>query len=170
MLAIVLAVLSGVCLVAGWSLEAIVLVYAALGLSALGLLLVLSATLRGRRSATANSPETGESSDTANSPDAEESSTAGEVLDDAADDAAEPASASELTREVFVERTSGDRLDSDATVHVLQRRKRFHTEDCRLVRDKQAQELTLVEAREENFTPCSVCIEVGAAALLSEQR
>ena len=50
MLALVLAVVAGVCLAMGWLLEQIGLVYAALGLSALGLLLVLTAALRRRRS------------------------------------------------------------------------------------------------------------------------
>lgn len=162
MLAAVLAVLSGACLVAGWLLEQIVLVYAALGLSTLGLLLVFAAALRRSRSGVpeslvADEPSTSAVDGTKQPGDAE-------VAEKESD------STSQLTREIFVERASGDRLDSDATVYVLQRRKRFHTADCRLVRGKQAQELTLVEAREEDFTACSVCVEVGAAALLSEQR
>lgn len=158
MLALVLAVVSGVCLVVGWAVEQIVLVYAAFALSALGLLLVLIGVLR-RRCADASDAVAATRSDEEEAREPEEPT-----------DAAESESARELVREVFVERSSGERLDGDAPVCVLQRRKRFHTAECKLVKGKDHQELTLVEAREEGFTACSVCVEVGAAALLSDQR
>ena len=137
----------------------IVLVYAAFGLSALGLLLVLIGVLRRRP---VDVPDAVASDDLA-------ASDAAETEPEEQAEAEEPASVGDLTREVFVERSSGDPLDADAPVYVLQRRKRFHAAGCKLVKGKQPQELTLVEAREEDFTACSVCVEVGAAALLSEQ-
>lgn len=164
MLALVLAVVAGVCLVVGWLLEQIVLVYAALGLSALGLLLVVAAVWRRRRSA---EPESAEDDEFSVSPVGEAASSDAEVAEVAEE---EPVSAYELSHEVFVERSTGERMVADATVHVLARRKRFHSADCRLVNGKQAQELTLVEAQEEDFTACSVCVEVGAAGLVTEQR
>ncbi|WP_406691923.1 hypothetical protein REH65_07970 [Saccharopolyspora sp. ID03-671] len=160
MLALVLAVVSGVCLVVGWSVEQIILVYAAFGISVLGLLLVLIGVLRNKP---INVPDADASGDLA-------ASDAAETEPEEQAETAAPASAGDLAHEVFVERSSGDRLDADTPVYVLQRRKRFHVAGCTLVESKQPQELTLVEAREEDFTACSVCLEVGAAALLSEQR
>lgn len=163
MLAYALAAAAGACLVVGWWLEQIILVHIALGASALGLLLVLIAMWRRKRSDVPDPPEEGETS-TATVIDEE-----GEPGDaDEADE--EPAPTREHARDVFVERMSGDRLELDDAVYVLQHRKRFHAADCRLVKGKDSQELTLLEAREEDFTACSVCLEVGAGALLSEQR
>lgn len=168
MLALVLAAVSGVCLVAGWLLEQILLVYIALGLSAAGLLLVVVSMWRRKRITVRESAEGDEPSESAS----DGAEAAGDI--DAATNgeavSTEEDSVPELDREVHVERSTGQRLDGDATVHVVHGRKRFHVGDCRLVRGKQVQELTLVEAYEEDFTACSVCVEAGAGELLTEQR
>lgn len=168
MLALVLAAVSGVCLVAGWLLGQILLVYVALGLSAAGLLLVVVSVWRRRQIAGRESAEGDEASESGmDAAEAEgdiDAATKGEAI------SAEQDSVSELDREVYSERSTGQRLDGDATVHIVHGRKRFHFGDCRLVRGKQVQELTLVEACEEDFTACSVCVEAGAGALLTEGR
>ncbi|MGW0891152.1 hypothetical protein [Saccharopolyspora gloriosae] len=174
MLALVLAVVSGGCLVAGWLLEQIVLVYVALALSAAGLVLVVASMWRRRRLGGQEAGGDGESADHGDFPDSAEDSS--EVSGDAADTVAVrsggatgPDSAAEPAREIFVARSTGQRLDDDAMVGVVHGRARFHSGECRLVRGMRVQRLTLVEAREEDFTACSVCVEIGAAALLSEQ-
>lgn len=56
-------------------------------------------------------------------------------------------------------------MTDDLTVHVVAGRKRFHVGSCRLLTGKASEQLTLIEAREETFTPCSLCVEVRVAAL-----
>ena len=43
-------------------------------------------------------------------------------------------------------------------VLIIPGRKRFHREDCSLLGGHASEEITIVEAQEEGFTPCSVCI------------
>ncbi|MBK0870389.1 hypothetical protein INP57_26630 [Saccharopolyspora sp. HNM0986] len=171
MLALVLAVVSGGCLAAGWLLEQIVLVYVALALSAAGLVLVVASVWRRRQLRGQEAAGDGESADNGELPDsAEDVEASGDAAAARSGAAAGPDSAAEPSREIFVALSTGQRLDDDAMVGVVPGRKRFHSGECRLVRGKQVQWLTLVEAREEEFTACSVCVEIGAGALLSEQR
>lgn len=172
MLALVLAVVSGGCLAAGWLLEQIVLVYVALALSAAGLVLVMASVWRRRQLRGQEAAGAGESADNGELPDSAEdvAEASGDAAAARSGAAAGPDSAAEPSREIFVALSTGQRLDDDAMVGVMPGRKRFHSGECRLVRRKQVQWLTLVEAREEDFTACSVCVEIGAGALLSEQR
>lgn len=49
-------------------------------------------------------------------------------------------------------------IPSDPTVVlVVPGRKRFHAEDCELLSELETEELTMEEAREEGFTPCTRC-------------
>lgn len=53
-------------------------------------------------------------------------------------------------------------LTPSSIVHVIPGRKRFHLKDCRFVKEHSTEELTLTEAHEESFTPCSICIGTDA--------
>lgn len=46
---------------------------------------------------------------------------------------------------------------AEPVVYVLPGRKRFHHAGCRALRDREPDELVLDEARDEGFTPCTVC-------------
>ncbi|HVV11270.1 hypothetical protein [Amycolatopsis sp.] len=134
MLALIFAVAAGICLAAGWWLGQVVLVYAALGTSAAGLLLVLVQVWRRRKAAAPAEDVEHDEEDT------------GEVTE-------------EVTEVAAVE-------DEDDVVFVLPGRKRFHVAGCRLLKDREAEELTLAEAEEESFTPCTVCAESAVVELV----
>jgi hypothetical protein len=59
--------------------------------------------------------------------------------------------------------------EPDAAVYVVSGRKRFHRRDCRLLDGRDAEELTLLEAQEEDFTPCTVCAATEAEEELASQ-
>ena len=48
--------------------------------------------------------------------------------------------------------------DGDRIVRVVPGRRRFHAEDCRLLAGREAEEISLGEAREEGFSACTACI------------
>jgi hypothetical protein len=48
--------------------------------------------------------------------------------------------------------------DGERIVRVVPGRRRFHAEDCRLLADRAAEEISLDEAREEGFSACTACI------------
>lgn len=54
-------------------------------------------------------------------------------------------------------RRSGEADLGAEVVLVVPGRKRFHRDDCRLLGSRTTEELTLNEAREEGFTPCTTC-------------
>ncbi|WP_062354975.1 hypothetical protein [Herbidospora yilanensis] len=54
-------------------------------------------------------------------------------------------------------------LGPDSIVLVIPGRKRFHRSGCRQLVGRETEELTVEEAREEGFTPCTTCV-VDAAA------
>ncbi len=49
-------------------------------------------------------------------------------------------------------------IADESLVCVIPGRKRFHQPDCGLLAGRQTESLTLLEAHEEGFTPCSVCL------------
>jgi hypothetical protein len=55
-------------------------------------------------------------------------------------------------------------VPEDALVYVVQGRKRYHLDSCRQLADRETEELTYVEAREEGFTPCTACLPDTALA------
>lgn len=179
MLALVLAVAAGVCLGIGWSLGQIVLVYAALVLSGAGLLLVVLPAWR-RRLAKPDSSAGDDTEDEEAIPEDEPVESApieeDETFVSAPVEEDEPVAAhvgrqdtkSKDEIEVLINHATGDRLDSGSTVYVRDGRKRFHVGACRLVDMAESEELTLVEAREEAFTPCTICLDVSSPALLSK--
>ena len=75
----------------------------------------------------------------------------------------------EETLESLVARSSGERLADDSTVHVLSGRRRFHAPGCRLLDGRDAEELTLIDAREEAFTPCTICVTTETKELLADR-
>jgi hypothetical protein len=154
MLALVLALVAGVCLAAGWLLEQITLVYVALGVSAAGFVMIAANVwLRRRR--------------------AKKDRRALEALDgeDESDELMVAADTDEPdTDDVeVVPLSGGERLAEDAPVYVVAGRKRFHLDDCRLISGRETEELTLVEAQEEAFTPCTICVEAESKELLVRQ-
>jgi hypothetical protein len=46
----------------------------------------------------------------------------------------------------------------ESMVRVIPGRRRFHAEGCRLLAGHQAEEIFFEEARDEGFTPCTVCV------------
>jgi hypothetical protein len=46
----------------------------------------------------------------------------------------------------------------ESMVRVIPGRRRFHAEGCRLLAGHQAEEIVFEEARDEGFTPCTVCV------------
>ncbi|MDT7564814.1 MAG: hypothetical protein QOG76_3438 [Pseudonocardiales bacterium] len=46
----------------------------------------------------------------------------------------------------------------ESMVRVIPGRRRFHAQGCRLLAGHQAEEIFLEEARDEGFTPCTVCV------------
>ncbi|WP_433497003.1 hypothetical protein ACQP1K_18730 [Sphaerimonospora sp. CA-214678] len=52
-------------------------------------------------------------------------------------------------------------LGSDMIVLVIPGRRRFHLPDCRQLVGREVEELTVEEAREEGFTPCTTCRPEG---------
>jgi len=60
------------------------------------------------------------------------------------------------------ENESSRRVESHYdVVFVSPGRKRFHRHDCRLLSGASIDEVTLVEAEEEGFTPCTLCVPIG---------
>lgn len=134
MIALVLAVAAGVCLAVGWLWEQAVPVYAALGASTAGLVLLLWQVWSRRRKSAKDEPDEGLVDD----PDLERRDEETEELD-----------------------------DDGETVFVLPGRKRFHKPGCRLLDGKAGEELTIAEAEEESFTPCSVCAPLESDQLVA---
>jgi hypothetical protein len=142
-LTLILAAAAGVCLALGWLVEQVVLVYVALGLSVAGLALVVTQLWARRRRA-------GKDPVVSLIP----SSNDAEATDDTED---EPDRSD----------TKDTNENADAAVHIVAGRKRFHLAGCRLLDGHDSEELTLVEAREENFTPCTVCVGAEPAGVLA---
>ncbi|MCQ4080809.1 hypothetical protein NGB36_09395 [Streptomyces sp. RB6PN25] len=178
MLTLILIVVAGVSLLLGWLLGITPLVYVALGVSALGLILIGGdAWLRRRRAAQAEESDP----DAADADEADDED--GKAAEDGADaDTAVAASAASSTSRVrgwaakakpkavpapaATENDAGgdaadEPLTDDSVVLVVAGRRRFHTPGCSTLDGKGPEELTVAEAREESFTPCTIC--VGAA-------
>lgn len=186
MLALIMAVVSGSCLALGWLLDQLVLVYVALGVSVLGLALVaIQAWLRMRSSKdgmTAQGTANGNNRDCLTGEGQHDSVEDGEtiVFDTAAnaDAPTEESNSGNADANSSATRTNPDILQESATdeidtrnihpasplragsiVYVVPGRKRFHVADCQFIKEMGAQELTLVEARDEAFTPCTACVQ-----------
>ncbi|WP_214108218.1 hypothetical protein [Acrocarpospora catenulata] len=56
-------------------------------------------------------------------------------------------------------------LGPDSIVIVIPGRKRFHLPNCRQLAGREVEELTVEEAREEGFTPCTTCIAESASPM-----
>jgi hypothetical protein len=176
---VALAILAAlVCLVLGLTIGPFLLVYVALGVSVLGLLLLLGSMLRGRRKA-----RKGTAADAADDS-AELDRVEPDVVEPTAEDAPEeadpaaksggPAPAAPAVVAEPVEVAIGDvpgvvtaptsgpvvtgGPDADFDVLVIPGRRRFHRDGCRLLADRATDRIGLEEALEEGFTPCSTCI------------
>lgn len=181
MLTLILVVVAGASLILGWLLGMTILVYVALGVSAVGLVVMGSdAWLRRRRS----QAEEEESEDEPKAEDESEDAADATAEDDDAEDAdAEAAEESEDEPETApvpvpvaeAEKVAEDAavldaldpsaedplLSEDSVVLVVAGRRRFHRPSCPSLDGKDYEELTLIEARDESFTPCTLCIGVN---------
>lgn len=169
MIALVLVVAAGACLCAGWLLGAISFVYAALILSGTGIVLVVWPVLRRsvlsqRASTDEEIEENGLASEHEHRDSIDSVSNIGQVAEPVDDHN----SIVEDAVEVLINQETGSHLESESRVYVRDGRKRFHVDSCRLMDMAHGEELTLVEAREESFTPCSVCIRVDSPELSSQ--
>jgi hypothetical protein len=176
MLTLVIAVVSGLCLALGWAFELVVLVYIALAVSLAGLVLLGVQIWRQRHPSTVD--ETADSVVPAADLSAEDvPSDDAEKTDIGKTEPAEepqPATAPNGPAVTngsgeLVDLVSGGPLDKASSVYVISGRKRFHVSGCRLIVDQCAEELTLLEAREETFTPCSMCLTTEAGQLLTNK-
>jgi hypothetical protein len=128
MVAVVVAVAAGICLAAGWLFGQDSMILLALVISCAGLLLTGVQAWRAKRRPPAEQP----------------------TEDMAAD--AEP------TPEPVVDIPEIVALTPDSPVYVLAGRRRFHRSGCRVLADRPADELTLADAQDEEFTACTVCV------------
>jgi hypothetical protein len=176
-----MAVVAAICLVFGWLFDQVPLVWAALGVSVLGVVLVVARAWRNKRAteeATAVAEPPDSESDSVDVSAASRSDTERASGDeDSEPDPSVPARSGErgaVAEEVrtesdsgrLIDRDGGSPLDADTSVYVVAGRKRFHTGGCRLVGDRGIEEVTLSEAHDEAFTPCTACISTEAGELL----
>lgn len=163
MLAIALAVAAGVCLGAGWFFDQIALVYAALALSGGGLALVFVQVWKHRRASKEILRRRGQNGDNSLSEDSDDNP----EPEPAADDQPEAKAGQQVG--VCIARATGERIGTESTVYVIAGRRRFHVSDCRQITGKDVDELILIEAQEESFTPCSLCIKTKQGEVLARQ-
>lgn len=156
------------CLIAGFVTGTALLAYFALGIAVLSLFPLAWRAWRDSKTkmsddAAANFDDADSDTDASSSHGTGQSETGpadkdqGEQHDTATRETAEAATATRNVSEQVSQSTLG--LAPTSIVHVVPGRKRFHLKNCRLVTEHSTEELTLTEAREEGFTPCSVCIE-----------
>jgi hypothetical protein len=171
---LILALAAGGCLAVGWLTGQIVLVYVALGVSGAGLVLMAVQVWRRRRAAREEPPPAADGDDASEPADTvagndEPREAEGERPENESE-APEPVTALVAGVEDTEEPgASRERLAEDSTVYVLSGRRRFHLVDCRLLEGRDTEELTLIDAEEEAFTPCTICMESANRELLAEQ-
>jgi hypothetical protein len=72
-----------------------------------------------------------------------------------------PAAAGSTSRRIAeqppVAETADEELELGGTVLVVEGRPRYHVAGCRYLSGKQAEDVDVLDAREEGFTPCGVC-------------
>ncbi|HWE90075.1 MAG TPA: hypothetical protein VG317_11505 [Pseudonocardiaceae bacterium] len=148
MFTLIFVVVAGGSLAAGWLLGITTLVYVALGVSALGLVLVVADWWRRRRQsrATAEQPETEEAAEVDSDREADQNGDDNTDQDESDD--VEPA------------------LAPDSVVYVVAGRRRFHVPGCPSLDGGDPEELTLAEARDESFTPCTRCVDEASRSQL----
>jgi hypothetical protein len=165
-LTLIFVVVAGGSLAAGWLLGLTILVYLALGVSALGLALVVADWWRRRRRVRAVAAEM----------DAEVDAAAD--ADDPADEATVDVSADEAIADGAADDSADDPADDpelepalapDSVVYVVTGRRRFHVPGCSSLDGSDPEELTLFEAREESFTPCTLCVDKASRSQLVRQ-
>ncbi|MEV7379597.1 hypothetical protein [Streptomyces lydicus] len=135
-----------------------IFVYVALGVSALGLLLIAGDLWLRRKRAQAAFADAMPDADVSEDLDAGDRHE-GTEPDGADEDAAEAPGVEPAHRP----------LGQDSVVFVVPGRKRFHSRSCSSLKGKAAEELTLLEAREESFTPCTICATVASGELTARR-
>lgn len=180
MLLTLLIIASAACLATGLITANTVFTYVALGLAVVGALLIIgNITVRKRkipdsasdtagdddegpsdqpRSASADHPNLASTVDPVGSDHIADSEMAAAGASEPTPESASSPSAAEISSIVAhepAENPAGGPVETDL-VFVVPGRKRFHRDDCHLLRND-SQELTLEEAREEGFTGCTAC-------------
>ena len=176
MLVFVVIVVAAGCLAGGLLAGQVVLIWGALALSLAGAALLAFAPARGRSQGSQGAQGAGgipaDLSDTsAEHPSAEAEKPVAEAVTPPAGAKDLAASVSAVAEdEESVEVPGEDAAESvaeagqvpagdgDRIVRVVPGRRRFHTEDCRLLAGRVAEEISLDEAREEGFSACTACI------------
>jgi hypothetical protein len=62
-----------------------------------------------------------------------------------------------VVEEAPVAETADEELDSGGIVLVVEGRPRYHVDGCRYLSGKDVEEVDVLDARDEGFTPCGVC-------------
>ncbi|SNR98003.1 hypothetical protein SAMN06265360_1543 [Haloechinothrix alba] len=184
MVIVVLLIAAAACMAAAWTTNSLLLAYIALGLAVLCLLLLAGVAWKRRQAAgtaaadssIAKSDEATVSSQDCDVPSVSAAAAEPEAPEPApaivAGESHERASAAmapvdEATTapdsESAVQQGSLDAVDTD--VCIVPGRKRFHQPDCQLLAGHEQQTLTLAEALEEGFTPCSVCRSASTGSI-----
>jgi hypothetical protein len=168
-MAIVILVLVGLAsLVVGVLVDDLIWVYAAAALSALALVSVAFGAWRRRRAAAKAARETAaiESADSADEDAAHE-----DAVDDQAGEAASVATDNDGELDEIdhngadaASPSSPEGTEDELIVRVISGRKRFHLPGCPLASDGPADDVTLAEARDEGFSPCTRCMPAESVA------
>lgn len=153
------------CLLLGLGLDNIVLTYAALGISLLGIAVLSAAKVWKRRTSSSGDPEDGT---------AHQHGSVGPTSLDGAVDPAQPerVTAESEADEADAEPPSGisasDGVEpgvedptEEPVVHVVPGRRRYHVAACKLLNGHSDESITLEEAHEEGFTACTTCVPAG---------
>jgi hypothetical protein len=153
MIIALLAIAAAALLAVGVLLPEIALTYISLGLAILGLVIVMARIVRQRRKRVTDTAERhgDDSADPATSDNQDEHVPAEE-------DDAEPVPDDAPGRvEGGTDCTAEVPAGGPETVLVIAGRRRFHRKECALTSGRSCEEVTVAEAREEGFTPCSTC-------------
>jgi hypothetical protein len=168
-MAIVILVLVGLAsLVVGVLVDNLVWVYAAAALSALALVSVAFGAWRRRRAGRKAARETA-AIEAVGSPD--EDAAGEDVVDDQPAEAAAVAADNDGELDEIAHNgadaaspSSLEGTEDEVIVRVISGRKRFHLPGCPLAADGPADDVTLAEARDEGFSPCTRCVPAESVA------
>ena len=137
-------------------------VYASIGVSLVSLVFLIIGIVQ-RRGETASSSDTTAAPKGEGAKGAKDDEDAGSDQDDAVTAVipAQPRGGSKkvapVVEEPPVAETADEELEYGGTVLVVEGRPRYHVEGCRYLTGKEAEEVDVLDAREEGFTPCGVC-------------
>ncbi|HVW43600.1 MAG TPA: hypothetical protein VHC18_19850 [Amycolatopsis sp.] len=170
-MAIVILVLVGLAsLVVGVLVDNLIWVYAAAALSALALVAVAFGAWRRRRAVAKAARET-VAIEPVDSADEDAADADEDVVDDHPAEAAAVATDNDGELDEIAHNgadaaspSSPEGTEDEVLVRVISGRKRFHLPGCPLAADGPADDVTLAEARDEGFSPCTRCMPAESVA------